>query len=203
MRITDIKPAIKTPGRWNIFVDGKYSFSLLESQVLEGGVRIGRDLTREELTALQDDSAFGKAYARALELVFRRLRSEKELYDYARRKGWTDELRDRVIEKLRSKGYIDDKKFAESWVRSRVAIKPSSRRKLELELRQKGVASAIIHEVLQGENSDHDELSALRAIVAKKRTRYGDEQKFMEYLARQGFRFDAIKRVLQEEDVAD
>lgn len=203
MKITDIKPAVKTPGRWNIFVDGKYSFSLLESQVLEGGVRIGRDLTREELTALQDDSAFGKAYARALELIFRRLRSEKELYDYARRKEWTDELRDRVIEKLRSKGYIDDKKFAESWVRSRVAIKPSSRRKLELELRQKGVVSAIIHEVLQGEGSDHDELSALRAIVAKKRTRYGDEQKFMAYLARQGFRFDAIKRVLQEEDVAD
>lgn len=200
MKITDIKPAVKTPGRWNIFVDGKYSFSLLESQLLEGSVRIGHELSADELDNLKNDSTFGKAYARALELIMRRLRSEKELYDYARRKEWSDDIRDRVIEKLRIKGYIDDVKFAEAWVRSRVATKPSSRRKLELELRQKGVVSAIIESALQSDDSDHDELDALRRIVTKRRSRYSDPQKFMAYLARQGFSYDAIKHVLSEED---
>lgn len=200
MKITDIKPAVKTPGRWNIFVDGKYSFSLLESQLLEGSVRIGHELSADELDNLKNDSTFGKAYARALELIMRRLRSEKELYDYARRKEWSDDIRDRVIEKLRIKGYIDDVKFAEAWVRSRVATKPSSRRKLELELRQKGVVPAIIESALQSDDSDHDELDALRRIVTKRRSRYSDPQKFMAYLARQGFSYDAIKHVLSEED---
>lgn len=199
MKITDIKPAVKTPGRWNVFVDGKYSFSLSETQVLEHRLKVGSELDDETLATLKDDSLFGKAYARALEYIFRRLRSEKEMLDYARRKEWTNEIRDRVIERLREKGYLDDKKFAESWVRSRTAMKPSSRRKLELELRQKGVALAIIQEVVSDEG-EHNELAALRRIVAKKRARYSDEQKFMAYLARQGFSFDAIKEVLNEDE---
>lgn len=197
MKITDIKPAVKTPGRWNIFVDGKYSLSLSETQLLGSGVKIGKELDESDLAQLKDDSEFGKAYARALELIFRRLRSKKELHDYARKKEWTPELRDRVVEKLESKGYIDDRKFAESWVRSRTAMKPSSKRKLELELRQKGVASAIIVEALR-EEGEHDEQSALQRMIAKKKTRYADEQKLIAYLARQGFRYDEIKRALQE-----
>lgn len=199
MKITDIKPAVKTVGRWNIFVDGKYSFSLSETQLFDTGVRVGRELDEDELASLKNDSEFGKAYARALELIFRRLRSRKELYDYAYKKEWTPELRDRVIEKLENKGYVNDHKFAESWVRSRTAIKPSSRRKLELELRQKGVSSSVISEALHSEG-EHDELAALRRMVEKKRARYSDEQKFMAYLARQGFSFDAIKQVLRGEE---
>lgn len=197
MKITDIKPAVKTPGRWNVFVDGKYSFSLSEMQLLDVGVKIGKELDEDELGRLKDDSEFGKAYARALELIFRRLRSKKELYDYARRKEWTVALRDRVIQKLEAKGYIDDYKFAESWVRSRTAMKPSSRRKLELELRQKGIASSIITATLHSEG-EHNEESALRRIIMKKKARYSDEQKFIAYLARQGFRYDEIKQALED-----
>lgn len=197
MNITDIKPAVKTPGRWNIFVDGKYSFSLSETQLLDTGVKIGKELSEGDLASLKDDSEFGKAYARALELIFRRLRSRKELYDYARKKEWTTELRDRVIDKLESKGYVDDRKFAESWIRSRTAIKPSSRRKLEFELRQKGVSAGIVCTVLD-EESEHDEQAALTRIITKKKARYPDESKFIAYLARQGFRYDEIKRALSD-----
>lgn len=198
MKVTDIKPAVKTPGRWNIFIAGKYAFSLSDSQLLDEKLKRGGDIDEARLAELKGESEFGKAYARALELIFRRLRSEKEVRDYARRKEWPDELRDRIIAKLIKKGYINDKKFAESWVRSRTAIKPSSRRKLELELRQKGVASSVISDALQ-EDGEHDEQAALQKIIAKKRARYDDEQKFMAYLARQGFSFEAIKAALAEE----
>jgi regulatory protein len=199
MKITAIKPAVKTAGRWNIFVDGAYSFSLDESQLLEHHLKVGQDITESELAALQDDSTFGKAYARALDLILRRMRSKKELLDYAKRKEWSGSITRRVLERLEIRGYVSDQKFAESWVRSREATKPSSQRKLQLELRQKGISSEIIASVF-GHDSEHDELSALRSIVAKKRHRYSDEQKFMAYLARQGFRFDDIKQVLAEAD---
>jgi regulatory protein len=43
-------------------------------------------------------------------------------------------------------------------------------------------------------------MSELQKIIAKKRSRYDDEQKFMAYLARQGFSYDDIKEALREED---
>jgi regulatory protein len=198
VKLTALKPAIKTVGRWNVFVDGAYSFSLDESQVLAHRLKVGQEIDEVRLATLKDDSIFGKAYARALELILRRLRSRKELEDYARRKEWSDDTKRRVITRLEERGYLDDQKFAQSWVRSREAIKPSSRRKLELELRQKGIAQPTIQEVL-AEDGEHDELSTLRRIVAKKRARYSDERKFMAYLARQGYNFDAIKQVLAED----
>ena len=199
-KVTSIKAAVKTKGRYNIFIDGEYSFSLAETQLIESGIKIGRELTPEELVGLKDESIFGKAYARALEYIFRRLRSEKELQDYAWRKQWPEELTQKVLKRLTEKGYVNDGEFAKAWVRSRQATKPTSRRKLLLELRQKGVANDHIEQALQ--DNEHDEHHELRQIVQKRRKRYTDEQKLIAYLARQGFGFDAIKQVLQESEEA-
>ncbi len=200
MKITAIKAAIKTAGRYNIFVDEKYAFSLDESQVLSTGIRVGREYTENELESLKDESTFGKAYARALEYIMRRPRSIKELRDYAWRKQWEKPMAERVINKLIDKGYLDDAKFAEAWVRHRALGKPMSERKLRLELKQKGVSDDIANDALQTDE-DFDELAALRQLVLKKRQRYDDEQKLIAYLARQGFGFDDIKTVLSEEPI--
>jgi SOS response regulatory protein OraA/RecX len=46
------------------------------------------------------------------------------------------------------------------------------------------------------ERSDEDELGK---IITKKRNRYPDDQKFMQYLARQGFSYDDIKQALSND----
>ncbi len=199
MKITAIKAAVKTPGRFNIFVDGTYSFSLDELQVVNTGIQVGKEYTGAEVETLKDESTFGKAYARALDYIMRRPRSIKEMRDYAWRKQWEKPLAERVINRLIEKGYLDDVKFAEAWVRHRALGKPMSERKIRLELKQKGVADDVVNNVL-AQNEEFDELAALKRLVAKKRLRYSDEQKFMTYLARQGFSFDDIKRALSEED---
>lgn len=199
MIITAIKPAVRTAGRLNVFVDGKYSFSLDELQLVKSGISVNRELTEAELAQLKDESAFGKAYARALEYIFRRPRSFKEMRDYAWRKKWEPDMADRVIARLAERGYLDDAKFAEAWVRHRATGKPTSKRKLVLELRQKGVSSDDIEAALADSN-EFDEREALRELIAKKRGRYDDEQKLMAYLARLGFSFEEIKSALSDTD---
>lgn len=199
MKITAIKAAVRTGGRFNIFVDGKYSFSLDESQLLGSGVRTGKEYTEAEILSLKDESTFGKAYARALDYIMRRPRSEKELRDYAFRKQWEPGLRDRVIAKLQTKGYLNDASFAEAWVRHRAMGKPMSERKLRLELKQKGVAGDTVESVL-AKDDEFDETHALKRLIDKKRGRYADEQKLIAYLMRQGFRYDAIKEALNDEN---
>ncbi|HET7320783.1 MAG TPA: RecX family transcriptional regulator, partial [Candidatus Saccharimonadales bacterium] len=87
----------------------------------------------------------------------------------------------------------------EMFVNDRRLLRPTSKRKLITELRKKHVAGDVIEQAVG--NEYEDEQTALAAIVARKRkqTKYLDDLKLMQYLARQGFNYDDIKRALNQE----
>ena len=215
MKITNLSTQQRDPNRINVFVDDKYRFSLDVSQVVSLGVKIGREYDEQELAELEQESQFGKLYGRALEYCLMRPHSAREVRDYLWRKtratryrskktgelkerpGVSQALVDRVYKRLVEKAYIDDEKFTRYWVENRNQTKGMSRRTLEAELRAKGVANDIIERNLR--DSSRNDTDELQKIIAKKRRRYPDEQKFMQYLARQGFSFDDIKAALRED----
>lgn len=200
MRITDIKQQVKRQGRYSIFVDDKYSFSLSENELMKSGIRIGREYSDVELAALQNTAVLDKAYMRCLDLLSRRARSEWELRDYLRRKEYQQPVIETIIARLNKAGYVDDYKFAVSWVETRHLLKNISRRKLWQELKQKHIADEVINQVL--DEDETDEVQTLRNLVAKKRTqtRYQDDQKLMAFLMRQGYRYDDVKTAMAEPD---
>jgi regulatory protein len=198
MKITDIKAQIRRAGRFSIFVDGKYSFSLSESGLLEHKLAIGQELDEADVKRLKQASSDDKLYGNALRYVAMRPRSEWEIREYLRRKNASPALLDAILNKLSDNGFVDDGKFAEAWVASRRQLRPTSMRKLQQELRAKHVSSEVVTQALAADETDERE--ALRAIIAKKRSRYPDKLKFMQYLARQGFSYDDIKTALKAED---
>ncbi len=94
------------------------------------------------------------------------------------------------------KKYIDDADFAERWVANRRLLKPISKLKLRQELLKKRVPKEIIDQTLNQDETDEKEV--LVELIEKKRkiSRYQDDRKLMEYLARQGFRYGDIKDAL-------
>lgn len=112
LKITDIKQAVRNENRVNVYVNGKYAFSLDVAQVVDMGVKIGRVISEEELADYKKASEFGKAYQRALEWVLMRPRSVRELKDYLKRREMQSEAkekkrdreRDREIAELVAKG---------------------------------------------------------------------------------------------------
>lgn len=215
MKITAITAQAKDKNRVNIMVDGHYRFSLDIFQYADLGIKVGKEYTEEELNELEQESQFGKLYARTLEYCLMRPHSAKEVRDYLWRKTRTTKVKtrqgelkerpgvsmvltDRVFDRLVEKGYIDDEKFTRYWVENRSLTKGVSRRKLTAELRTKGVEQSIIENALRAtERSETDELTK---VIAKKRARYPDDQKLMTYLAGQGFSYDDIKRAISQTD---
>ena len=217
--ITDIRQAVKNENRVNIFVNGKYSFSLDIAQVVDLGIKKGLIITEEQLADYKKASEFGKAYQRALEWVLTRPHSERELADYLKRrrmqvnakerkKEWKDkkngvkpktrpryDFDDLIIKRLTERGYVDDYKFAQYYVENRFVKRGVSTKRLEMELMKKGVARDIIERVLN--NSERNDEEEIKKIVAKKRARYSDE-KLIQYLCRQGFQYDVVKNVVEE-----
>ena len=92
-RVTDIKEAVRDRNRVNIYIDSKYYCSLDISQVVDFGVKIGREISEEELAQLKRASEFGKFYSRALEYVLMRPHSTKEIKDYLKRKTINKKVR--------------------------------------------------------------------------------------------------------------
>jgi regulatory protein len=198
MNITAIKQQVKRAGRYSIFVDDKYAFSLSEGALLDQKIRIGQEVTPEELRAFKDASQFDKAYNLTLAYVARRSRSEWELHDYFRRKEIDEDAGEQRLSRLRNFGYVSDEKFARSWVENRRLLKPISRRRLRLELKQKHVADDIINHVLEeDETTDRDTLVQL-VERKRKQSRYQDDTKLMQYLVRQGYSYDDVKSVLKD-----
>jgi regulatory protein len=206
-KITALKVQVRDKSRVNVFVDGKYLFSLDINQVAELGIKTGNQYSPEELADLENESQYGKLYTRSLEYAFTRPRSQREMRDYLYRKtrdsrtkegyvkkGVSVELTVRVFDRLSEKGYVDDEKFARFWVENRNMRKGSSMRRLKSELSAKGVKADIIETVIGA--TDRTDIEEIQKIIVKKAKRYDDEQKLIAYLARQGFRYDDIKEAL-------
>lgn len=200
MKITSIKQQAKRTDRYSIFVDGKYAFSLSESGLIESRLASGQELDAAQLKKLKKDAGLDKAYYNSLRYAAMRPRSEWEMGMYLKRKEVDKGTADEVIRRLRNLNMLSDSDFARSWIANRRLLKSTSKRRLRLELMQKHVPEDIIQEVLAEDITD--ERDALRELIAKKRRRYPDRLKFMRYLAGQGFNYDDIKSVL-DEDVND
>lgn len=218
MIITALTAQQKDHNRVNVMVDGVFRFSLDIFQVGELGIKVGKDYSEQELVELETESQFGKLYGRTLEYCMMRPHSAKEVRDYLYRKtrttktrskrtgelierpGVTQSVADRVYDRLVERGYVDDERFARYWVENRSQTKGASQRKLRLELRAKGVEGSLVDRLLR--ETERTDAGEIQKVIAKKQRLYPDHQKFIQYLMRQGFRYDDIVSALDGTDDA-
>ncbi len=199
VKITNIKQQVKRADRYSIYVDGKYLFSFSEAELLNVGLKIGQEFSQSELDTLKGKAVLDKGYDRALNLIMRRPRSEWELRDYLKRNDYAENYIQEILNKLSKRGYVDDADFARRWVENRRLLKATSKRRLTQELRQKRVSDEDIQSALEADETDEQQV--LRELIERKRkqSKYQDDQKLMQYLIRQGFRYGDIKTILNEE----
>lgn len=199
MKISNIKQQQKRSDRYSVYVDKKYVFSLSESALLTSGLFVGQELGSQELATLKDTSQRDKAYNQALGQIARRVRSEWEIRDYLKRKGYDPELVDEIVKRLYAIELLNDAEFARMWIENRRLLKSTSTRRLQMELRQKHIPDDIIRSSLAHDTAD--ERAILRDLITRKRkiARFQDEQKLIAYLIRQGFNYNDIKQVLSED----
>lgn len=203
-QITDIKPQ-KRKKRFNIYVDGKFSFGLDADTLVKSGIQINQEISQEEIEKLVKEGEFVKVYNRVLKLLSYRPRSEKELKDWFKKKNVGEETKKLVIRKLQKLGYLNDEEFAKWWIEQRQTFRPTGFRLLALELRQKGISREIVNK--QFSNLAIKQLSeaelAKKVVEKKMRSLKGyssleQRQKLASALARRGFSWEVIKEVVDE-----
>lgn len=197
MKITKISEQLKNENRVNIFIDGRYSFSLTLNQLLESKLRVNDEVDEILLSELKKLSQIGKLKMRALEWLMLRPRSQKEFRDYLYRKKLDSNEAESWLTEFQRKGYQNDKSFSKWWVEQRRNKKRSSKF-IRSELKTKGVQNDLIDEAIN--ESVIDDKLALKELIIKIRSKpkFQDEKKLLEYLMRQGYGYSLIKEVLAE-----
>ncbi|MCZ9308482.1 regulatory protein RecX [Corynebacterium uberis] len=115
----------------------------------------------------QEETAMAAVRQRALRLLDHRARSRHELHTRLREHDYPEPVIDKVLAQLEESRLIDDRTFAQEWVRQRRNRRGKSTRMLDVELEKKGISATVRREVL-ADIDDEDEQRLAAEVAAKK-----------------------------------
>lgn len=135
-----------------------------------------------------------QARAYCLRLLTARARTRAELAERLTKRGYCDDVSERVLDRLAQVGLIDDADFAAQWVRSRRIHAGKGKRALAAELRTKGVDNDVITAALADIDAGAERDRAEQLVADKLRREKladGDDTKVLRrlvgMLARRGY----------------
>jgi regulatory protein len=198
-KITALRVGRGRGKRVNVYLDGKFAFSLEAELAIKEGLQIGQELSANQIGAMARSDHFHRCLDGAARYLSYRPRSEFELRERLHQRGFDGDTVEAVLTKLKEQGLVDDMAFAQFWRDNRESFNPRSQWLAKLELRRKGVASGIIDQVV---DTIDDDDSAYRAAQSKAHTLpLSDYQLFRhrlgEYLRRRGFSYRVIYHTVE------
>ncbi len=141
----------------------------------------------------------------ALKLIERMCRTRSDLTKRLRDKGYVAPVVDEILDRLTAVGLVDDVEYARAFLRGRWGRRAAGWRRLEQDLRGRGIAADDIDRAraaLEQEFGDVDETASARRVIEQAERRYARldprlrRQRLYALLQRRGFDGDVIRKAL-------
>lgn len=192
-KITDIQKQKRNKSRVSIFIDGEFVCGLDEVAVASSRLKIGDEITADELKRVMEKSELNSAFERAVGYLAASPRAKKEIRRYLADKGYDKGIVEQTIQKLDAYHYTDDYLYAQSYIKSK--SKKYGTFRISAELRQKGIAQDIIDELLDDAPEDNIMEIANKYLKSHKSA---DRQRLKRFLAGRGFSWDSINNAVAQ-----
>jgi regulatory protein len=215
------------PNKVHVFVDGRHALVVSLDVAASERLVVGQPCPPGRLERIYAAEQQQQVYEGALNFLSYRPRSVREVEQRLRKKGYQPGQIEAAIARLSKQGYVDDREFARFWINNRQTFSPRGPRLLRSELRQKGVSSEIVEEILAEHREEQstqaeqaaevaaiynikedepapgsDEATALS--LARKRMRLlanldpiTQKRRLAGFLARRGYGYDTIDAVMK------
>lgn len=204
MKVDKIEIQKNNKEKANIFIDGKYSFSITLNGLLDAGIHEGDELTEEAIETIRLKDAPGLAFLKAIDIASYSMKTEKELIKKLKEKKFPDEAINAAVIKMKEYGYIDDSSYASSYITSRAIPNGWGEQKIISMLLQKGIDMEVIKEKIDEAFTDDIKIQAALEVAKKYAARLDGvepkkaRQKLYQHLASKGYKYDIIKSVCNE-----
>jgi regulatory protein len=151
---------------------------------------------------MPSDEDLKQARALAYRYLSHRDRSARETVDHLKKKGFEEAVVQETLRYLKEAKYLDDRRFAEHWARTRAENRQYGKYRLRQELIGKGLSKELIDETLDTLFESVKEIDLARAVVEKKLPSMQDlpadkkKNRLIGLLQRKGFSLDIVYKVL-------
>lgn len=177
--------------------DGSFFFAAA-AEIEELGLSCGEEIDSETLEGLKRAASVSEAARKALSLLAQYEHSALQLKQKLQKRGYPEAVIRSALERLQDRGYLDDRRFAESWVRSRLSRHPEGPSLLLAGLLAKGVAREIALAAITdtvGEAELEDTCASAGRKLLKKTGM--DREKLTQALLQRGFPSRVVKAFVE------
>ena len=196
MEITSLVKLSK--GRAKICLDNGADFVLYKKEYESYGIEEESELSLEDYQEICRDILIPRCKKRALHLLEKQDRSEKNLRDKLKEGGYPADIIDIAIDYINDYGYLDDYRMACSHIR--FYMDSRSKRRIKQDLMNKGIKPDVIERAIEDEYTC-DETDQIQRLLEKKgydpdNATYEQKAKMYRFLAGRGYSSESISRVL-------
>ncbi len=200
MVVTEIIEISKKQSR--VYLDHEPGFVLYKGELSRYGIVQGQELPEDTHRMLLEELLPRRARLRAMNLLKSRDYTEKQLGDKLRTGGYPEPVVIQALEYVKSFHYIDDLRYAETYLNTFEGRK--SLRRMEQDLQQKGIGRAVIDRAVaawQEKDGGQDELMMARRLLEKKHYDRDScdrkqQQRLYGMLLYKGFSTEVIRKAL-------
>ena len=195
--VTEVIPREK--GRTFIRFENGMEVLLYKGEVRKLSLQEGTYIPREKYDEIIYEILGTRAKKRALFLLERMDRTERQLRDKLTQNGYPKICVDLAVDYVKKYHYIDDMRYAVNFISCQQNKK--SRQKLKMDLLSKGIDKSMIEQALD-EVFTSDERLKIRQLLEKKHydpkeCERKEKQKIYQYLMRRGFKSSDILHVMK------
>ena len=203
MKIEKLAPSARVEGRWLCHLEDGSILRVGESEVVSFALYTGKELTDEELTALEGAVEARSVREKALTLVTGRSMSRKELVDKLtarprdeKKKPVNAEQAEAAADWLTELGYLNDAEYARAVARH-YAAKGYGERRVRDELWKRGVPRELWDEALEETGDAEEHIDAfVRRRLRGTRPDPRELKRLSDALLRRGFDWEDIRAAL-------
>ncbi|MFT8350302.1 recombination regulator RecX [Clostridium saccharoperbutylacetonicum] len=201
--ITKIEVQKRNKERVNLFLDGEYALAISAELVYKEHLKVKDNIDYNKLKLLAEKEGFAKCKESALRIVGRNYKTEKQVREKLKLKGYEENAIDYSVEFLKEYNFINDNYYANAFMNDKSNSMGSQ--KIKYNLIQKGVSKEIIEEALANVNKENErdialEIAKKKLVVIKKKEndKYKISGKLYRYLISKGYEMDIVSDVVKE-----
>ena len=107
--------------KYKVYFDNN-EIMLFEDVILKYDLLLLKDMSLELLDKIIDENKFYEAYDMSLSYIETKMRNRKEIYKYLKKKGYEEELINKVINKLTSLKILDDRQYISAFINDKINL---------------------------------------------------------------------------------
>lgn len=131
--------------KYKVTIDGE-DYTLYDDVIIKFGLLLKKEINSKDLDNIVKYNDELDSYYLSIKYITKKLRSEKEIYEYLKKKNIDDHIIENTINKLKENRFLNDDLYLKSYINDQINLSNNGPRKILKNLTSLGIESSLAEE---------------------------------------------------------